>query len=282
MNFLIVGQNSYLGKNLRKELAKEYNQCVWGINRCVNPACSHNIENIACVDQNGFLLTLDTPIFDVVYLLATKYSKNSSDEAEIEKVNVAYLFNIMKSLSHKSEIFVYSNSYLALSNPKASKRSKYAQTKEEFANLALEFATGEKKIFHNLYLYDIVGPLDPRKKIFSSIDESIRFQECLDLSEGNQLIWPTNIADVVDALIRIPRNELQNSNYQIRISSGLTLREYVFLYCELKNIRPKLNWGARPYFGDELFELIDNPPNYLHLDSTDYVKNLLKSVYNLH
>ena len=75
MKILLVGGNSFLGKEVERVATAEVNLLIWKINRCVNILCSHDLhERAICVNKFGQILSTAIPEFECVYLLSTFYS----------------------------------------------------------------------------------------------------------------------------------------------------------------------------------------------------------------
>ena len=84
MKILLIGGNSFLGKEVERIATTETNLLIWKINRCESILCSHNLhERTICVNKFGKILSTVVPKFECIYLLSTFFSKKEDDNQRI-------------------------------------------------------------------------------------------------------------------------------------------------------------------------------------------------------
>jgi nucleoside-diphosphate-sugar epimerase len=262
MRFLIIGAGSHLGQDFIR-ICKEKNIEIWSTQRIeVNEFHKyHDQDSRIFVDKKGNLISddLKIPHFDCAFFFATHYSKSNLDYLEIINCNVVFSLNILINLLSKFSSVIYANSFLALENPSAKKKSLYAETKSTFSKYLISICQEANLRHVNLYLYDIYGNNDKRSKLLDILLKAIEKDEILRMTDGTQLIFPTYIEDVVRILLDVGQNKSIRGSFQIRNPEPTTIRQFVGIFQEIWEVNLRIEWGALPFYGDELFSVLDNP-----------------------
>jgi nucleoside-diphosphate-sugar epimerase len=135
----------------------------------------------------------------------------------------------------------------------------YAATKQAF-NAIIEYyarAYGLKAI--TLKLFEVYGPHDPRKKIFTVLLNALQSNEKLLMSPGEQLLNMTFIDDVVSAYeqsmsVLINSQGGMNREYFVQSDQSYCLKEIVNLFFQIAGKNIDIEWGGRPYYTRQVMQ----------------------------
>ncbi len=127
----------------------------------------------------------------------------------------------------------------------------YAATKEAFADVIQFYTDARGMRCIDLKLYDVYGPLDPRKKLLPLLKELSESGKCLDMSPGEQEVELNYVDDVVEAL-GVACKRVQKLDGGVVESYGVsgercTLKELVATVEKVLGKPLDINWGARAY-----------------------------------
>ena len=129
--------------------------------------------------------------------------------------------------------------------------SLYAATKQAFQELLDLYSRKRGIAAVTLKLYDVYGPDDPRRKLFSYLRAAARTGEPLELTPGDQRLDLVYIADVVAAYRTAARALFRGATghevYAVRSGKTHSLKEIVALYQSVTGRTFPAKWGARPY-----------------------------------
>ena len=135
----------------------------------------------------------------------------------------------------------------------------YAATKKAFEDI-LQFyiETTDLRII-TLKLFDTYGPMDPRPKIFSQLNDAIKKGKCLNMTLGDQLIDIVHVDDVVEAYLIAANRILADNGFKYQeyaISSGqqIPLKDLVETYLSTLRKDVNINWGGREYRDREVMK----------------------------
>lgn len=133
----------------------------------------------------------------------------------------------------------------------------YAATKEAFEKLLKFYVESYNFRAITLRLFDVYGEDDKRPKLLNLIRDVSNDSECLDITEGEQFLDLVHINDVVRAYessYYLLKENINVRNEIFGVSSGVQkkLKDILFLYQKINNVRLNLNWGGRAYRNREI------------------------------
>jgi nucleoside-diphosphate-sugar epimerase len=128
----------------------------------------------------------------------------------------------------------------------------YAATKQAFEAILQFYVETSPLQAITLKLFDTYGPGDSRPKLFTLLRKSIREQQPLAMSPGEQLIDLVYIDDVVQSFITaatllLTKTTGRNEEYAISSQAPIRLKDLVELYGRIVNKKIPVEWGSRPY-----------------------------------
>ena len=276
-HILIIGKNSFLGNNLAQNLANNQEIQIWNTKRCANKGCNHQLPFEICVDKDGsFKTEMKIPEFEACFILSTYYSRELIHIPEIIQCNIIFLSNIVEQLKNHTKKIIYTNTYInLLDNPK----SIYGISKKWFAIFLKEFCGRNQIKFIELFVFDVWGANDPRKKIINILCGNKKNQT-FKFSEGDQLLAPISISDAIDNLIFLInyQNKNEHEQFSLKGPDWVTLRDVVKLINNLKKVEIDCEFGSIPYNGDEMFAAIETLKNPLQNKQRVSVEQLIGSI----
>jgi len=262
MAILVVGGTSYIGSALIK-YSNLKNITVVTARRCanLNPLCEHENESYLCLTPEGIPYSNPKNQFDTVFLFSTVYSRKEEDLPLIIKCNIDYLTNVTIHLKKYTKKFIYANTYMALPGVISEQSSFYAMSKALFSNFCARYLTGN--IFENIYLFDIYGAGDKRRKFLDLVIEAEVKNEPLMASSGLQILSPISVDDVASILFeRIEfSNEEQFTNYLLHGATWNTLKQIIETAEKICGKTFPIIWGSTIDNRDSIYEPIHTYQN---------------------
>lgn len=279
MNILLIGANSFLGKEISKIAKTQNHLSVWTVNRCKNSDCLHSsTTQIICVNASGEILSNHKTNFECIYLLSTYYSKNEDHKNEIIECNIRFLSGIVDAFESYTKKYVYTNSYLALPNKNLLRASTYAKTKKVFGEMLKEKLTGKNIYYDNVFTYDVIGPNDVRKKFLDLAIRNKTDNVPLPASKGDQVICPIHVRDAAISLLSLYNLKTQ-ALWQLKGPEPLSLKKYVEKYEVIFETKLNIDWGKNEYYGDEIFEIESALPDLCKEYKFASVEGILLDIY---
>lgn len=139
--------------------------------------------------------------------------------------------------------------------------SLYAATKSAFEEIARYYREIRKLKLVGLKFYDNYGARDPRNRLMSYLVQAVKRGESVELSPGWQKIRPLYVDDAAHSIIRAmehmqvqPYEEL---SYGVFGDELVSIRELVSIIEKLAKSNLRVNWGARDYRQNEIFEPVE-------------------------
>jgi nucleoside-diphosphate-sugar epimerase len=278
MTILVAGAGSFLGRALISELDAIQLSEMSILKRCepVAKNCNHDQRNIHCVDMIGNSLLKKDTRYDTIFLLSTVYSRNLEKMEEMVKCNIQFLANIMKLSPSNGGHIIYTNSYMALPSILNFRSSLYAKSKDFFSKIAEEFSIHNNIAFDNMYLFDVIGPNDSRKKFLNLVAESYVKKITMQASKGDQLIAPISASDAARCLkSRVGQGKIGlSSNWLLHGDVFVTIRELVAIVENIYCISIPIEWGNSDSSVDQVFTKPCDFPNIaanLQNQSLEYI-----------
>lgn len=277
--YLIVGSNSYIGKNLYKQLSMKVNtDNIF----CLSRTNSSKFDNFLQCDINDEL-QLNSKLkdlkFDVIfYLIAnTIPSRDIDDYADAYKVNVEGLKNILEILKKdkfKHFIFfstceVYGNKvFEANENNLLSPISTYSLTKAMAENI-LNFYENVYNLPISIVRPSLVYGENQNKRFFiPQAINKLKRNEVFEMTNGEQTRDFIHVNDLCEAVLEIVKQKkFIRDVVNISSNSEISIKELVVLLKILIKSDSKINFGSIEYRNNEIMKYkIDNTKikNYLN------------------
>ena len=205
---LITGGSGYIGSQIATYMLKSSYDVHVLVRANSNLILLKNIKlaiNIHVVDgslQN--LISIIRNIKPSVVIHTAAYSLINHNEGDIEdliKSNILFPVNLLEAMV-KNKIYNFINTASFWQNYKNEKYSPvnlYAGTKEAFETISRYYFEATPLKMITLKLFDTYGIDDPRGKIFNQLENAIKNNKSIKMSQGNQLINLVYISDIVQA-----------------------------------------------------------------------------------
>jgi nucleoside-diphosphate-sugar epimerase len=253
-SILITGGTGYIGGQLTSELLSQ-NYIVHWLVRHPGEAPKEVVQHV--VNSSFEMAELfRVNRFDLTIHLAAKaqYSWSEStlnDHIESNFQLGVWLLEAM-SLNDCRKLINTTSYWEDFSSEERQPNCLYAALKKAFRVMVdfYCFNSGLKCI--SLRLFDVYGPGDKRKKIFTAVAEAATLGKPINLSKGEQLIYWTHIHDVCEAYLKavkmLDTDKVEGHMlFDVR-GVPLTLKSAVEKFIKVKSIAGvQLNWGAIEY-----------------------------------
>ncbi len=249
MNILITGINGYLGSNLAKSLAVNYN--IIGLEYSLD-----NLHRLQGYDFKVYSIENGVPdeIFtenkiDTIIHTATLYGRQNEAVKTIAKANLIIPFDLLdKAIENICKTFINTDTVLDRFV------SPYALTKRHFQEWL--YLRRKKIKIINMRLEHFYGPGAPETNFITAMIKRLKHNESvIDLTGGEQQRDFIYIDDVISAYQTILNKQpLPNtySEFQVLTKQPISLKELLHILKELTGSTSKLNFGAIPYRENEL------------------------------
>ena len=256
MKILVLGGSGFLGKKLIDNLSQqpiELFAAVRNIPAISNQNCTYVLVGDLSKDSSVGPL-----VFDVIINVAMKRSSTHlpvSDEVILE-LNYEIPLRIIRSYSNQSTLVINTSTYIQnYKGVKGQTVETYGATKELLSNaLKSDADTGLYRVL-DLYLFTLYGPGDRDTHLVPLLLSAIRNRTVVSLSEGNQLMNLLYAQDAVDSIVgAITHGNKGYSAYHLWEPVYFTVRDLVLTIEQVLETNLKVNWGAVPYGGHEMFE----------------------------
>ena len=203
MRILISGGSGYVGSFLTKELLKQGHEIG------IITQSQQEISNVKTFAYNGNIEELKQTFNEFspqkVIHLAADVSKQTSSESidRMLSANIilpAYLLQLSEEFNVEKFINISTFS-TSVDGTTYSPQTYYAATKKATEDLVAYYSLRTKLDIITLCFYDIYGPNQPHARFLNAVISSIRNEQELHISPGEQEICFLNIHDAVDAMI---------------------------------------------------------------------------------
>jgi len=256
MKILVLGGSGFLGKKLIDNLSQQPIELFAAVRNI--PSTSNQNCTYVLVDDLGKDSSLGPLVFDVIINVAMKRSSRHlpvSDEV-IRELNYEIPLRIIRSYSNQSTLVINTSTYIQnYKGVKGQTIETYGATKELLSTaLKSDADTGLYRVL-DLYLFTLYGPGDRDTHLIPLLLSAIRKRTVVSLSEGNQLMNLLYAQDAVDSIVGAIINSNKGySAYHLWEPVYFTVRELVQTIEQALDTTLKVEWGAVPYGGHEMFE----------------------------
>ena len=256
MKILVLGGSGFLGKKLIDNLSQQPIELFAAVRNI--PSISNQNCTYVLVDDLGKDSSVVPLVFDVIINVAMKRSSRHlpvSDEV-IRELNYEIPLRIISSYSNQSTLVINTSTYIQnYRGVKGQTVETYGATKELLStSLKSDASTGLYRVL-DLYLFTLYGPGDRDTHLVPLLLSAIRNRTVVSLSAGNQLMNLLYAQDAVDSIIGAITNSNKGySAYHLWEPVYFTVRDLVQTIEQALDTKLKVEWGAVPYSGHEMFE----------------------------
>lgn len=260
---IVTGATGYVGSNFVKQLLLDKWDVICIVRNAVKLASFSWRMDVGVIVYDGtFRSLIDHPIFvdnhAVVFHLASMASYDcSSDEiGEMITSNITFGTHLLQAMSFwKIRNIINTGTYWQFDyKGKYHPTCLYAATKQAYEKIIELYVFTKMFSCITLYVFDIYGPFDFRKKLLNLFEQAVKSGDCLKLTPGMQEIELVYITDVVKAFIIAAKKLTERKNisgfverYAISSRNRVTLRMLARLYEEIYATKLAIEWGAVPY-----------------------------------
>jgi nucleoside-diphosphate-sugar epimerase len=277
MKILVTGASGYIGSNTCRALIRDGHELI-GLLR-ENSSCAlldkYASETKVVRYQNYDELqniVVQENVDAIVHLAANFSAADDYDSiGSLISDNITFATHLLHSAQKLNlKHFIYAcSSWQFNDNFEKKSHNLYAASKNAFSSILEYFANTQNLNIINLVLFDVYGPLDPRKKLFSSLARFADEKRVIELSPGEQVLDLIHIDDVSNAVVSaISYAEKQpailNKNFAVRTGLEHSLRDYLTYFNAISGNQIEFKFGAKDYRENEVMR----PPNL-----TDYLPN---------
>ena len=261
---LLSGVTGYIGRHLAEKLLTDGNIVV-GLVRKKSIGKANKLyfaanENFHIQPYDGSEDSLNNiftlyKINTVIHLAAS--TSDSSKISELIEANIllgTQLLKIMKEFDVHN--FINTGTYWQYyDTAKYDPNSLYAATKQSFQDILAWFQKSGNINAITLTLYDVYGPKDNRNKIIPLLINATKLNNTIELTLGEQNIYPVHIQDVINAYIfSVKLLEDHDSHDSVYYVAGdpITIKNLVELWVSLTGVFLNLKWGAINYENSQI------------------------------
>ena len=270
-NYLIVGSNSFIGKNLHRQLSMITN--VDNI-FCLSKVNSDNLNNFIQCDINN-KIELKNKLKDlkfniIFYLIAnTSFCRGMDGYADAHKVNVDGLKNFLESINLlEVEHFVYFSTSEIYGNKTFEANecdlvdpiSTYSLTKAMAENM-INFYKNSYSLPATIVRPSLVYGSGQNERFFiSQAIKKLKNNEEFNMTHGEQTRDFIHVEDVCECVLEIiQQKKLIGEVVNISSNVEIRIRELVLILKKILNSSSEINFGSMDYRKNEIMKYkIDN------------------------
>ncbi|WP_409341775.1 NAD-dependent epimerase/dehydratase family protein [Paenibacillus sp. MBLB4367] len=258
---IVTGATGYVGSRLAARLASE----GWDVHAVARPDSNPRLlekltGNLTIHRYDGTIDRLFA-IFqeakpEIVFHLASVFmaEHRPGDIEPMLRANVLFGTQLAEAMARYgvSRLINTGTSWQHYENSDFNPVCLYAATKQAMDSILTYYVEAASIKVITLKLFDTYGPGDPRKKLFSLLQEAASGRGALEMSGGEQLIDLVYIDDVVQAY-RLAAARLLGGltkggeTYALSSGKPIPLKKLVELVAQSMGRKLPIEWGARPY-----------------------------------
>ena len=261
---LLTGATGFLGSHLLSYLISQNRYFIICLKRSFSNM--DKIKHIESVNLKYFDLDKDNieSVFqkfhvNIILHTATQYGRDNESVYKVLNANLMFPIEIIDlAIKYNVKCFINTDSFFNKPNFSYSHLLDYSLSKK---SLLIWMKHLQNKIsFCNVILEHIYGENDNPQKFVENVIQNIAFStnEILNLTHGHQRRDFIYIKDVVYAYEKIIdfciNEEFSYKTFEVGRGESVEIGDFVRVIKNLSNSSIDLNFGAVPYFSDEIME----------------------------
>lgn len=263
MKIIITGISGYLGSQLANALTSKHE--IAGTVRKNSALTRLNdktqIELIS-IDESDWEYKIKSFKPDIVINTAALYGRRGESVSALIEANFLFPIRLIENLDANA-VFINCGTSLP------SSVSLYAQTKNQFVDLAKTYCETTKIKLINLRLEHFFGPGDDESKFTSYVINQCLKSLPLNLTEGSQLrdfIYIDDLLNAFGCIVESLNKLSQFENIDVGSGKAITVREFVETVISATHSNSKVNFGAVPMRENELMYSCANTELLMNLN----------------
>lgn len=263
MRIIITGISGYLGSQIANALINKHEiagtvRKKSSLTRLDDKA---QIELIT-VDEGDWEDKIKSFKPDIVINTAALYGRKGESVSALIEANFLFPIRLIENLDVNT-VFINCGTSLP------SSVSFYAQTKNQFVDLAKAFCETKKVKLINLRLEHFFGPDDDESKFTSYVFNHCLKNLPLNLTEGSQLrdfIYIDDLLNAFECIIKSLDKLARFENIDVGSGKAITVRAFVETVISITCSKSKVNFGAVPMRENELMYSCANTEFLMNLN----------------
>lgn len=277
---LVTGGSGYLGQKFIEKLLEmeAMVHCIDIIDNFKRKNVSyHKVDLLNIEDLNDIVKKINPTI--IYHLAASLNRTRDFSEANtllaINLTGTVNLLNAIRECAYNNFVFVSTSEVYGGNTIKAPFKeednfipaSPYSLSKY-CAEMSLKtYSKIYSKNFTILRLFNFYGSNMPKNFFLPQLTNKLKRNEDFDMTNGEQIRDFLHIEDVIEAMILSTSIKAYNETFNVCSGKGESIKEIAIKIRKHLNSKSKINFGALPYQGNEIWDMRGN---------NDKIKNLLR------
>lgn len=263
MRIIITGISGYLGSQIANTLISKHE--IAGTIRKASALTRLNDKaqiELITVDEGDWEDKIKSFKPDIVINTAALYGRKGESVSALIEANIFFPIKLIENLDANT-VFINCGTSLP------SSVSLYAQTKNQFVDLAKSYCETKKIQLINLRLEHFFGPGDDESKFTSYVINRCLKSLPLNLTEGSQLrdfIYIDDLLRAFECIIKSLGKLAQFESIDVGSGKAITVREFVEAVISITCSNSKVNFGAVPMRENELMYSCANTELLMNLN----------------
>ena len=247
---VLTGASGFLGSHLHAALLRrDVELCLVTHQRIPSIAGAESAEKVVSVKTPDWIDAVEAFAPNCFVHAATRFqvTHDRSDIPPMVRANVEVGTQLLDLAYHHDARFVtISTAWQLYEGLPRNPMNLYAATKQAFDSIA-DFYRGEGLDLVRLFLFDVYGPGDTRKKFVPLLMEAARTGAPMHATSGQQLIDLTYVDDVVEAIIGCAMRQSPATTIDSVLKSGTRpVRQVAEVFGDVIGAPVPVIWGAIP------------------------------------
>ncbi|MBL0464138.1 NAD-dependent epimerase/dehydratase family protein [Aeromonas veronii] len=263
MRIIITGISGYLGSQIANTLISKHE--IAGTIRKTSALTRLNDKTqieLITVDEDDWEDKIKSFKPDIVINTAALYGRKGESVSALIEANFLFPIKLIENLDENT-VFINCGTSLP------SSVSLYAQTKNQFVDLAKTYCETKKIQLINLRLEHFFGPGDDERKFTSYVINQCLKNLPLNLTEGSQVrdfIYIDDLISAFECIVKSLDKLAQFENIDVGSGNAITVREFVETVISKTHSNSKVNFGAVPMRENELMYSCANTELLMNLN----------------